>query len=332
MLSTIVIGVAAAPAITISVSPAAAVLTPSGTLTIAATVAGTSNSAVSWSLTPALGTISAAGLYTAPAAISSRQNVTVTATSVADPTKSAAMTLTLSPPIVVTLTPATATLTQSKVWGFSASVANTYGTENTGVTWSLSPAVGTITQTGVYTAPAVISNAQTVKVTATSIADPTKYAAASVILTPPVAVSVTPATVSLTPSQSQRFSPTVLNASNTLVTWSINPAVGSISSAGLYTAPATTSGIQTITVKATSAVDATKSATATVTLNPPVAVSLAPAAAALTQSQQLSFAVSVSNAANAGVTWSLSPQVGTISATGIYTAPSSISGTQTVKV
>ena len=53
------------------------------------------------------------------------------------------------------------------------------------------------------------------------------------------------------------------------VTWSLSPNVGSISTAGLYTAPASITSTQTITVTATSAADTTKKGTATVTLNPP---------------------------------------------------------------
>jgi len=67
----------------------------------------TANTAVSWSLSAAIGVISSAGLYTAPALIASAQTVTVTATSVADPTKSASTTLSLVPdvvPPVITLT------------------------------------------------------------------------------------------------------------------------------------------------------------------------------------------------------------------------------------
>jgi hypothetical protein len=63
--------------------------------------------------------------------------------------------------------------------------------------------------------------------------------------------------------------------SNTAVTWSLSPVVGSITAAGLYTAPASISSSQTLTVKATSVADPTKSATATAALNPPVSVTVA---------------------------------------------------------
>jgi hypothetical protein len=76
--------------------------------------------------------------------------------------------------------------------------------------------------------------------------------------------------VSLGASQTRQFTASVSGSSNTAVSWSVSPAVGSISSSGLYTAPASITSAQTVTVKATSAADSSKSATASVTLSPPV--------------------------------------------------------------
>jgi hypothetical protein len=81
-------------------------------------------------------------------------------------------------------------------------------------------------------------------------------------------ISLTPGSVTLTPSQTQAFTATVANTSNTAVTWSLSPAVGSISAAGLYTAPTSITSSQTITVTATSVADATKSASASISLSP----------------------------------------------------------------
>ncbi len=89
-----------------------------------------------------------------------------------------------------------------------------------------------------------------------------------------VAVSMTPSTATLSSGQTAQFSATVTGSSNTAVTWSLNPPVGSLN-AGLYTAPASITSTQTVTVTATSAADSTKSASAVVTLTPP-SVSSAP--------------------------------------------------------
>lgn len=83
-----------------------------------------------------------------------------------------------------------------------------------------------------------------------------------------VAVSVTPSSVSLQPAQKQQFTATVTGTANTAVTWSITPALGTISAAGLYTAPSSISAVQKVSVSAVSSADATKIATATVDLVP----------------------------------------------------------------
>src|SRR5580693_2541234 len=86
---------------------------------------------------------------------------------------------------------------------------------------------------------------------------------------PPVTVSVSPATATLYGGQTQQFTATVTNTSNTAVTWTISPAgTGTISSSGLYTAPATISTQQTVTVTATSQANTAVSASSKVTLMP----------------------------------------------------------------
>ncbi len=89
-----------------SVTPAAVSLKSGATQTFTATVTNTSNKTVIWQVngvaggTMSVGTISTAGVYTAPATVPSPAMVTVTAVSVADPTRSgsAAVTITAPPP------------------------------------------------------------------------------------------------------------------------------------------------------------------------------------------------------------------------------------------
>jgi hypothetical protein len=64
------------------------------------TVTGTTNPAVTWSLNPGVGTVSASGLYAAPASVSSAQTISVVATSVADPSKSASAVANISSPTI----------------------------------------------------------------------------------------------------------------------------------------------------------------------------------------------------------------------------------------
>ena len=94
------------PGVSIWLGPASVTLPADGQQQqFTATVAGTSNTAVTWSMSPSLGTLTANGLYTAPypGTISSSQTVTITATSVADPTKSANATVTLAPVVTTGL-------------------------------------------------------------------------------------------------------------------------------------------------------------------------------------------------------------------------------------
>ena len=90
---------------------------------------------------------------------------------------------------------------------------------------------------------------------------------------PAVTITVTPTTANLLTGGSRTFTATVANTTNTTVTWSVTEGAsgGTITSGGLYTAPATAG---TYHVKATSAADATKSATATLTVTAAPATSL----------------------------------------------------------
>jgi hypothetical protein len=290
------------------------------------TVTGATNTAVIWSISPKVGKITD-GVYLAPTIIASQQNLTIAATSVVDSTKIASVTVTLMP-MGVTVGPASVSLGAGASATFRASVTETNTTNNTAVTWSLSPAVGTISN-GVYTAPAAVSTLQTVTVTATSAADSTKSAKATITLTLPVAVSLSPGSASVNGGQTATFAPTVTGTANTAVTWSINPAVGTIAN-GVYQAPAIIVSQQNIIVSAASAADRTKTATATVSLQP-VGVTVGPAVVSLGASASATFSASVTGTSNPAVTWSLNPALGTV-VNGIYTAPATISSPQTVTV
>ena len=256
--------VATSPAISVSVSPASASIATGVSQQFTAAVSGTTNTAVTWSATG--GTISTNGLYTAPAAAG---NYTVRATSVADTSKSASATVTVTapPPVVaVSVSPTTASLQTGATQQFAASVT---GSSNTGVTWTATG--GTISAGGLYTAPAT---AGTYTVTATSVADNSKSASATVTVTaapPAVAVTISPASASLQTGATKQFTASVTGSTNTAVTWSATG--GTISTTGLYTAPA---AVGNYTVRATSVADSTKSASAAVTVTqapPTIAVS-----------------------------------------------------------
>ena len=334
--------VAPVTAISISISPASINVQAGQSVFFSASVQGTSNLQVNWSLSPNLGTI-VNGYYTAPASFGSEAQVTISATSVQDPTKTATATVLLAQPI--STTPAVSavnisipqgamTLTAGQSAQFTALVS---GAANTGVNWSLTPNVGTLSN-GFYTAPASVTTQQTVTLTATSEAQPNKSATVSLILkpvatpttpTPTVSISLSPGSKLLDGGQSVTFTPTVSGTTNTAVTWSISPQVGTIAN-GFYQAPATIASQQSITVTAASVANSAKTAAATVTLIP-VGLTVGPASVSLEAGQIATFTPTVTGTTNTAVTWSISPQVGTIT-NGVYQAPATIASQQSITV
>src|SRR5262249_30992349 len=120
--------------------------------------------------------------YTAPASVPTPVAITARATSVADSTKSASATITITPAstgnVSVSLTPKRGGLTLGQALNFTATVTNDTG--GLGVTWSVAGGGSFITQaatTATFVAPAT---AGVVTVTATSKADVTKSASATI--------------------------------------------------------------------------------------------------------------------------------------------------------
>jgi hypothetical protein len=170
--------------------------------------------------------------------------------------------------VSVTVTPSNASVAINAKQQFSA-VVN--GSSNQGVNWSLSPAgdpaFGFIDSiSGLYTAPSVVPSPATVTVRATSQAMSSAVGTALVTITgpppPPISVTISPTSASVRVGRTVQFKATVQNTTNQKVTWSAT--AGTISTSGLYAAPSSVPSPNPVTVKAVSAADSTKSATATV--------------------------------------------------------------------
>jgi hypothetical protein len=140
-------------------------------------------------------------------------------------------------------------------------------------------ASGTISVSGLYTAPPTVESNTLVAVTVTSKSNRAESNSAVLTILPkpaPVAVSISPMNVSLYPSEVQQFAAEVTGTANQVVTWSVNNhsggnlSIGTISSSGLYTAPAAVPFPDTVSPRATSVADRTKSAAAGVTVTPMV--------------------------------------------------------------
>jgi hypothetical protein len=148
-------------------------------------------------------------------------------------------------------------------------------------------------------------------------------------------VSVVPTSATPAIGQTRQFNATVRNSSNTAVIWEVNgtaggnSTVGTITAAGLYTAPVAVPAPATVNVTAVLDADTSVSAAAAVTITPPqVTVSISPASVAVAPGGSQQLTASVTNASNTGVIWEVngviggSSAIGTITASGEYTAPS----------
>jgi hypothetical protein len=221
-----------------------------------------------------VGTISASGLYTAPAAVPNPANVSVTALSVRDPSRSAAASVTILPAISVSVAPNAAGVPVSTQKQFTATVQNDFST--LGVSWTLSgagclgSACGTLTSvttaSATYNAPGAVPNPATVSLTATSLADNTKTGTATItVVTSPTNISVvlTPNRGGLTVSQSLAFTAVVTGDTlNQGVVWSSTG--GTLSSQTAFTASFSSATAGAFAITATSVIDSTKSASATI--------------------------------------------------------------------
>ena len=130
---------------------------------------------------------------------------------------------------------------------------------------------GTINQNGFYTAPSQIPNQNSFVILATSPVDLEAFATFTVTIDSGVRVQVTPTTATINAGGTQQFTATVTGTSNTSVTWDVNGKAGgdpnnggTITTTGLYTAPAT--GTSSATIKAVSGADGTTSGTATLSI------------------------------------------------------------------
>jgi uncharacterized protein YjdB len=99
---------------------------------------------------------------------------------------------------------------------------------------------------------------------------------------PSIVVTITPTNGSVALGNQVTFSATVANATDTTVSWSVNEipggnaTLGTITSAGVYTAPADLPSPATVQVTATSQADSTKSATGSLAITSDITLNLTP--------------------------------------------------------
>ncbi len=192
----------------------------------------------------------------------------------------------LSSTVSVTSIPSSATLPTGSSQQFAATVT---GASDTSVTWQVNGVtggnsnVGTISALGSYQAPAAVPSPATVTVTAIANANGFNAAPAQITIvsgsgTLTVTVSTSPTVTEVYTGATQAFIANVTDTTNTSVNWQVNgvlggnSTVGTISTAGLYSAPSTVPTPPTVVISAVSQADSSVSASY------PVAIVTAPAA------------------------------------------------------
>jgi hypothetical protein len=261
--------------VTVTVSPAAANVLVGATRVFTAAVTGTTNQSVTWAVNgvnggnSTVGWIDSTGSYQAPGAVPSPATVAVQARSVAEPTAvgSSAVTV-VPPPSITSLSPSplyvgSFTLTVNGS-AFQSGAVVKFGGTNLATTFVSSIKL-TATGTASSTSPGV-------NVIVTNPDGGVSNTASVAVVNPPVTVTVSPTSAAVKVRQSRQFTATVQNSANQAVTWKVNgiaggnSTVGTITAAGLYTAPSSVPSPSTVQVSAQSQADPSASGNASVTI------------------------------------------------------------------
>jgi len=203
------------------------------------------------------GTISAAGLYTAPATLPPGTTLTIASNGAVRSNNVVTITTTATHNLVVAQV-----VTISGVTDTSFNGMFSIQTVPSGTTFTFSQTGSNATSSG----GTVTSTA--VQVKAVAVADNTKSDTAIVSVDSGLNISVSPKTATVGTNETFQFFATIAGSTNTNVNWSVTggSSNGTISTNGLYTAPATVPSPATVTVTATAAADPNKSATASITV------------------------------------------------------------------
>ncbi len=186
------------------------------------------------------------------------------------------LTMTPTGTVSVSVSPSSARVLTRGTQAFSATVTNT---GILSVIWKVNgitggnATLGTISGSGVYTAPAVLPSPSNVTISATSTDASGATGTAQVTLFSSYPVTISPATATVTAGGTNLwFTATVDGAASNAVNWLVNgiaggnTTVGTISSTGVYTPPATVPAAGSVTITAVAQADASSSASAQVTI------------------------------------------------------------------
>jgi uncharacterized protein (DUF1800 family) len=255
--------------------------------TFVATVTGALNTSVTWTVNgvaggnPTTGTITTAGVYNAPLTLPTPNTVTVTATSVEDPTKSGNATVTLQnpSPVISGVTPNILTVNMQ----FEITINGTGFIPGSTVNLAGAPLSTTYIAPTQLLAVGTPTLAQVGAAVPVTVVNPNPGGATSppfnvqvVGPDPNIAVTLAPKTATLGAGNVQQFVATVTGTADLSVNWSVNgvnsgnSTIGAVDYQGNYTAPVNIVGLGSVTVTAASQANTAKTASAVVTLTNPV--------------------------------------------------------------
>jgi hypothetical protein len=316
----------------------------------------------------ACGSVDANGNYTAPQILPGSAVVTLLATSAADPSKQSAasvtitshFTLQLSAPVdllagssaslVAVLTPVAGS-NPSPTLSWSVSGNGCVGSACGLLTVVTTQALGgtPLENTAVYTAPATAPQPDSVVITVTPLADPSKQVQASITIEGTAGIAVTPAAATVAVNGRITLTAAQGGTSTGGFSWNVNGVPGGTATFGEicvtgsnpcqpfvsgsasqvdYLAPASIPSPNPFAITVSNTTNPSLSTSAEITIINHVVVSVLPSSATLPPSGVQSFSATVLGSTNQNVIWQIqgtgcatAGSCGTVDASGNYTAP-----------
>ena len=337
------------PSIMIGVAPQAGTVLLGETLNFSATVSNTSDTAVVWSVngiaggSSQVGTISADGVYMAPTDLPSGGTVRVTATSHADASKSAVAAVTVASDISISLSSIAANVELGAQQTFQATVSSS-GKPDTTVHWSLTGSAcptscGTVDGNGNYTAPQVLPSSSAVNLVATSAADPSRQALATISITSHFTLQLSAPsnvqaggtsqlTATLTPVSGSNPNPSLIwtlqgtgctgsECGILTVTTTQSAGTSPVATSAVYVAPQTPPQPNTVLVTVTPQADPSKRVQAAITIQAGGgSISVSPASVTVAANHRVTFSASLGGTASGTLDWSVNGIAGGSSTVG----------------
>jgi hypothetical protein len=337
------------------------------------TSGGKPDPAIRWSLSgPACpnncGAIDANGNYTAPAILPSAPAVTLTAVSVADPSRQNSATITISShftlqvaapsslqpgatsAIVATMTPVPGSSPSAVLsWSLSGGGCSGSACGILSVVTAQSAGGGAIADTANYTAPANPPQPNTIVITVTPQADPSKQTTAAIVIQSGPSLSLSPITATLAANHRVTLTAAENGATSSSLVWSVNGIPGGNSTIGQlcvvasspcqsvttsaatqvdYVAPGAIPSPNPVSVQVAIAGTPATFASAQITILNHILVSVFPNTVTLAPLAVQAFSASVLGTGNQAVVWqvqgsacSVTGACGSITPSGTFTAP-----------